>query len=241
MSTITHQERAGNMNGVEGKFFGVVTAANGIIRNQKFISQRRPIDGWGAGATIQAEARFDDQCNNGHESFAITAEIRRLGRRDCEAWGCLHDEIAKAFPELAPLINFHLVSTDSPIHYVANTLYHAEDRGMTHAWVYYTGPSDPLGVVEPKERLLGYLKADKAREAEGQPGYRLLWDANTAKARNLAHARSSACWPEATDEQLSATRAELEAVLIARLPALMAEFKAAMIGAGFVWPNREGV
>ena len=190
MNTTTKQETAGSMLGVQGRFFGVVTADNGIIRNQKFISERRVIEGWGAGATIYVEVRFDDQCNNGHESFAITAEIRRPGRRDCEACGCLHDEIAKVFPELAPLIKWHLVSTNSPMHYVANTLYQASDRD------------------------------------------------HNGKARDFDGARACGVWHEATDEELSVPRAELEAALKARLPALMAEFKAAMVGAGFVYPAR---
>jgi hypothetical protein len=88
----------------------------------------RPIDGYGKGAAITVSCRFDDSCKNGHDSFAITADIRIPGRRDVEACGCLHKEIAKAFPELAYLIPWHLVSTDSPMHYIANTVYHAGDR-----------------------------------------------------------------------------------------------------------------
>jgi len=88
----------------------------------------KPISGWGKGATITAEVRYDDECRNGHNSFAITGEIRIPGRRDCEACGCLHDEIAKAFPELAPFIKWHLFDSTGPMHYVANTLYLAGNR-----------------------------------------------------------------------------------------------------------------
>jgi hypothetical protein len=59
---------------------------------------------------------------------------------------CLHDEIAKAFPELAKYIKWHLCSTDGPMHYVANTVFHADEHGPTHAWVYFTGQADPLGI-----------------------------------------------------------------------------------------------
>jgi hypothetical protein len=83
----------------------------------------KPITGWGKGMLIKAEVRFDDQCGNGHNTFAITGEIYKPGRRDCEACGMLHKEIAEHFPELAPFIKWHLTSTDGPMHYVANTLY----------------------------------------------------------------------------------------------------------------------
>ncbi len=55
------------------------------------------------------------------------------------------------------------------------------------------------------------------------------------KARELDAARGAACWPEATDEQLSAPRADLERVLIERLPALLADFRRETEEAGFLW------
>lgn len=55
------------------------------------------------------------------------------------------------------------------------------------------------------------------------------------KERQLDAARSAAVWPEATDEQLCAPRAELEAALAERLPALMAAFRADMESIGMLW------
>lgn len=77
----------------------------------------RAIAGWGANATIIAGARYDDECGNGHNTFAITASIPG------QAGGCLHTEIAEVFPELAPLIKWHLCSSDGPMHYLANTVF----------------------------------------------------------------------------------------------------------------------
>src|SRR4051812_11126457 len=64
---------------------------------------------------IQAEVRYDDECGNGHNSFSITGEYKEPR----ESWenasgGCIHEEIAKAFPGLAPLIKWHLCSSDGP-------------------------------------------------------------------------------------------------------------------------------
>lgn len=119
------------------------------------------------------------------------------------------------------------------MHYIANTVYHAKEHGPLYAWVYYTGPNDPLGIGEEKERSLGYVKAAEASRAVGAPGYSVKWDEKTAKRRDLAAARSSACWPDATDEDLTAPG--LEDRLRARLPGLMWEFKAAVESLGFTY------
>lgn len=75
---------------------------------------------------LKVEIRYDDECGNGHNSFAITGEVWRPGKTsDCETCGCIHDIIGEAFPELVPLMKWHLTSSDGPMHYIANTTYHA--------------------------------------------------------------------------------------------------------------------
>lgn len=84
---------------------------------------------------ITVGVRHDDECGNGHNSFAITATIDEKlgnGRWVDHMGGCCHEEVAKHFPELAPLIKWHLTSTDEPMHYIANTLY----------WLGYSGWCD---------------------------------------------------------------------------------------------------
>lgn len=150
---------------------------------QRWVSEPRPVKGYSAGAELRVELRFDDEPGNGHNSFAITGTVTTPAsrrRNDTEAGGCLHDDITRVFPELAGLVKWHLVSTDGPMHYAANTCYHVQQ---------------------------GRLDA----------------------------ARRCAVWPEATDEQLTAPRAELEASLQARLPALLDQFRADMERAGFYW------
>lgn len=154
--------------------------ASTLTRSQHSHREPRAIGDYGPRALLWAFLRYDDQCGNGHNSFAITGEIRVPGRCDCEACGMLHDEIAQVFPELAPFLKWHNCSSDGPMHYVANSLYWA-----------------------------GQTKWEKP---------------------NLAHFRSTAIWPDATEQDMLTVT---EAILLARLPALMAEFKTAMLALGF--------
>ncbi len=127
---------------------------------------------------VYCKINHDDRCNNGHNTFSITGEV--YGTGDCAGdpsmCGCIHDVIGTVFQEVSGLIKWHLVSTDGPLHYVANTVY----------WV---------------------------------------------KEGNLKHARSSAVWPDATDEELTAPG--LEDRLKERLPALLEDFKTAVQLIGF--------
>ena len=75
--------------------------------------------------------RYDDECGNGHNTFSITGEQYRKagnGRWCKDSFGCLHEDIAKHFPEYAHLIKWHLTSSDGPMYYLANTIYHASSK-----------------------------------------------------------------------------------------------------------------
>lgn len=85
--------------------------------------------------TLFVDIRYDDECGNGHNTFAITGslysgnyEIEPKSERDLISCGCLHDEIKKYAPEIAHLIKWHLTNSDSPMYYVENTVYHASNR-----------------------------------------------------------------------------------------------------------------
>lgn len=173
-----------------------------LTKNQTKTLQKVYTEG-GRQYVIYCHIRHDDRCNNGHNTFSITGEIWNVPRRtDCEMCGCIHDEIAKHFPEIAPLIKWHMVSTDGPLHYVANTVYHAGNRDH---W--------------------GLLKGERKGEHMISEG----------KERNLDYARSSAVWPEATDEHLTQDPEKLKVELTASLPALMAEFRDAVESLGFTY------
>jgi hypothetical protein len=215
------------------------------------------------GDVIIATVRYDDECGNGHNSFSITGELydrdyirgessvqnSKGKKRFGGSCGCLHDEIAKHFPELAPLIKWHLVSSDGPMHYVANTIFQASDRdhrgllagekrqlvnGRTKQPVWERVMRDGTGQEVSGGSGNWQDSAEKPTEtltAAWEP----VWVVGEGKARELDHARSSAVWPEATDAELMQDREALTAALLARLPALMVEFKAAVESLGFTY------
>lgn len=207
----------------------------------------KPITGYGPGATITAHVRFDDQCGNGHNTFSITADIvtpASKRRGDIEAGGCLHDDVAKAFPELAPFIKWHLCSTDGPLHYPGNVIYMAGERDC---WGLLKGEfrqhtsrgqqnGGVAGVPNWKLKVPGWRETDIYSDTKPAPVV-LEWVpagiTGEGKERQLSSARSCAIWPDATDEDLTAPG--LKERLEARLPALMEEFKAAVESLGFTY------
>lgn len=178
---------------------------------------------------ITAKVHYDDQCGNGHNTFSITADIDEKSEFG-KVWressgGCCHDEVAKHFPELAPLIKWHGVSSDEPMYYIENTVHHATEHGPTSAWVHFEDKENGI-----ERQCMKYCDLDEAEKICRSKGYTMVIDPKTAKTANLDHARSSAVWPEATQEQLLSKEALLD-----RLPALMAEFKTAVESLGFVY------
>lgn len=98
-----------------------------LVKDQKKTWAAQWTDERGDHYTLKATVRHDDQCGNGHNTFAITGDLRCNGRE--YSGGMLHDEIAERIPELVPFLKWHLVSTDGPMHYVANALYWAGQSG----------------------------------------------------------------------------------------------------------------
>jgi len=213
--------------------------------------------------TLIATVRHDDQRGNGHNTFSITAELYEPHPHRGEPtirhesgktlWLCsggqLQDEIRKHIPELAPLLKWHLVSTDGPLHYIANTVYHASDRdhrglrkgeckqlrnGRTNKPVWQRVMRDASGEIV-SDGSGSWMDSHEQPTEELTAAWEPVWIEGEGKARELDHARSSAVWPDATDEELTAAPEELTAALQARLPALMAEFRAAVESLGFTY------
>jgi len=121
------------------------------------------------GNRIKLKIRYDDQCNNGHNSFSITGTL--CGRRDDSrgddfiSCGCIHDEIEKYFPEYKHLIKWHGMTSQEPLYYIENTTFYARDKdhknaevGEAVAWDKKLKFKDiPFTFEEQKEGFWDYL------------------------------------------------------------------------------------
>ena len=235
---------------------------------------------------LLAKVRYGDALNNGHNTLAVTADLDRKagnGQWIEDSGGCIHDLIAKHFPQLKDAIRFHLVSTDGPTHYPQNALFFA---GQKDCWG--RAPGDPSRTSQTirfgdnpirhylAPKFLQFLRDDtsgydfkviavphgrdndtfKPKFTVG--GYAAEWhtcpfdtehdaiffvlalqnngpafdtivvERSEGKAPELESARAAANWPDATLEQLND-----KDVLLARLPAMLAEFQGVVESFGF--------
>ena len=77
---------------------------------------------------LNVSIRLDDECNNGHQDFAITGETILNGRFD--TGGCIHDTVLKHFPEFQQFVDLHLSDySGAPMHAIANGFYHLKNDG----------------------------------------------------------------------------------------------------------------
>jgi hypothetical protein len=239
-------ETAHSISGVEGRLFAVLARdeSRGTFHTQTWKASRRR-----GSETLTVELRFDDECGNGKNSFAITGTLRDSRVKQDGgfiAGGCMHEDIAKWFPELAPLIKWHLTSSNGPMHYVANAVFFASERDC---WGLLKGESRQIrngktGLPCWRLQAVGgepYAPGayfDGAAPPDIVPTLKWLplLKIGEGKARELDKARSVAVWPDATDEELTAPG--LKERLEARLPALLAEFRTAMVDTcGFLWSS----
>lgn len=181
---------------------------------------------------IKAVVRYDDRCDNGHNTFSITGEAyesqREINRNDPSICGCIHDVIEKAFPQLAPFIKWHLVSSDSPMYYIENTMYHAKENQAEKAWFYLVDTENNIN----KCIVYAGINSPEAQKLQETYGDKIVVkvDERTAKQANLRAARSCAVWPDATIDQL-----RNKDLLLARLPVLMLKFKLDIESLGFTF------
>lgn len=80
---------------------------------------------------IIVKIRLNDECKNGHQDFAITADIyekAKNGQYYYSCGGCYHDEILKYFPQFKLLIDLHLSDySGAPMYAVENGFYHLQN------------------------------------------------------------------------------------------------------------------
>lgn len=112
----------------------------------KYTSVRAcPTAGYGKHAIITVEAGLHHLTGNARPYFSATGEIFIPKRRDCECCGCIHDEIAKYWPKLAPIIALHLSDdTGTPMHAEANGWYQLAGYFGGYGERYHAGNSTPM-------------------------------------------------------------------------------------------------
>ncbi len=101
--------------------------------------------------------------------FSITAETERKNERGRwveDSGGCMHDEVAKHFPELESLIKWHLMAEPGlPTHYVANAIYWAEFVAGVSEYPRNSYDPDPLEAFKSTV-VFGAVASDQLPEFE---------------------------------------------------------------------------
>lgn len=191
------------------------TASAAAIEHFEYKTRARPCSN---GETIVAEVKYYLLGGNEHPHFALTATIYDRHRREY-AGGCVHDEIAQAFPELAPFIRGHNAGPNGPMHYVANGLFHH------NLWTaFIAGPPWDGSLRDEHERRSGCtIECGKwvhyPREGD------TLEQSRKNFYSTIIHGAVPTDAEMSEDAIIGMDKAELTAWLEGRLPALMSAFR----------------
>jgi len=186
--------------------------------------------------------RYDDDCGNGHNSFAMTGDLydrpdripheankmTHVGKRWLGSCGCLHDDI------LANTINggggfssivfkkaemFHHTSSDSPMYYLENILYHAKAHPPIDGYLYF---EDKALELRPQCMKAGTLVEMDKMAVTDPKRYSVKVDEKSFKILDIGGVRSCGMWPKLAIDDID----ELFPVkLLNRYWGLMEEFK----------------
>lgn len=109
----------------------------------KFVASKPYLEStYGGSRIIKVEAGLRYINGNSSPYFSVTGEIGRPKARDCDTCGCLHDEILKYWPDLAPIVALHLSHADGlPMHAEANGWYDLAGYYGGAGQEYYRGNS----------------------------------------------------------------------------------------------------
>lgn len=106
--------------------------------------------------------------NNQAPYFSLTSMIEeklRNGRWRDEGGGANHEEIIKRFPELVPLVKWHLTGTNGPMHYIENARYFWEQWQGISKWERRPYDPDPLEALK-RTILWGAVLGDESVELD---------------------------------------------------------------------------
>lgn len=118
------------------------------------------------GKNFNIKIRLNDKCNNGHEDFAITADVYEADKPKIDKYfimgGCCHKEILKYFPKFKIFVDLHLSKYNGiPSSSIDNGFFHIH----TEKWEkskfaeYYRLPNDIVDkLYNAKEKeLFAYI------------------------------------------------------------------------------------
>ena len=91
---------------------------------------------------MHVEIRYDDECNNGHNSFSIMGDIIIDGKYELS--GCIHKEITTFFPKLKHLIKWHFMTSEGPLYYIDNTIFEFKRGNIKQAKMWAIWGITPL-------------------------------------------------------------------------------------------------
>jgi len=132
-----------------------------ILVKSQFKTFTKQIKVNGKSGRIVCEIRYDDRCGNGRNSFTITGSIYLHPTSSADRYfassGCIHSEIQNYFPEFKHLIKWHLMNSDAPMHYIANTIYWARENNLANARSCAIWEDATLEQLQNKELLKARL------------------------------------------------------------------------------------
>lgn len=203
-----------------------------LAREDKFYKQRWTASKLHKDGVHEVVISYDNSLRNGYNEFSMVVSTPEIS-------GPFDTEWCKGFKQLSHLAKWRLMSSKGPIYYPANAIYLAGDRDYRGL---RKGESKPL--VDSNGNHTYRARLEVPHTVELPPGvepppatavYELWMLEGEGKERELDAARSSAIWPDATDEDLMQEPDQLRAALEARLPGLIESFKADITKAGLYW------
>ena len=213
----------------------------GLPKSVTIRNQGKRIVGLNGNVPVECAVGWDDTCQNGHNTFSVSQFHTVLKNRDGDPLDYYERAVFPRWfndnPEFHGAERWHLFGPTGPMYYLENVIYLAGDRDH---WGLRKGEEQQIRKGKTGE-LAWTMESSQPKYHDGptcpEEVVTLRWKPwmriGDGKKRELDSARSIACWPDATDEQLSVEPNELAVMLINRLPAMMAEFHDAVIKMGF--------
>ena len=154
-----------------------ITALSKLVSDQRKVFRRSFKSSDGKNLSLVVYVRYDDSCNNGYNTFAITGDLYDHNKVIISS-GCVHDTIVQHYPEFVPYLKWHLCSSNGPMHYIADTIYLAGERdhwgclkGEPRYWKKSVKFKDfPIEFCFSREpKFVIWLEVVKSRNVSGKP------------------------------------------------------------------------